>query len=734
MSKTFLLWSLTLFLTANASSQNNFPPVYEIKTDTFSYDTLDNTYWQVLEDKEGKYLFNDIVSAHIANKFHYNADKILQLDDLKIHGYWIRFGLKNSTSHDLTICLGDVDIPSSEGSDFYVIDDNNQMTHYNNGFLTSWNKLNGIKEFRLVPIMIKQDQKVIIYRRIFMSYHFYHPNTILTGFHSAADIYLMSQKRYFGAIHNIFIFGVLAFASLFIFFFFIMVHEKVYLYFALYLFVLGVGRFNTNAEMYDVFFRDHPFAFSYFINSFWVFPDIFLILFIRSLLNTKYLLPRWDKFLIILTVTYSISWLLHLIIKFSFVGNNVTGSLVAIQAALLEICIPITFVLSVQSIKFDKELLMLVLPLQSAWGLLRGILSITDWLAGDYNVYKYKILFLLKNNWYGLETILLIALTISFSWILLKRFGELKKQLLQKEFEKEIERARLIEEQKAELEKTVEQRTYELKHSLQDLKSTQAQLIQQEKMASLGELTAGIAHEIQNPLNFVNNFSDVNRELLSEMKGEIKKGNYDDVDSIASNVIDNEEKINRHGKRADEIVKGMLQHSRSSSGQKELTNINALCDEYLRLAYHGLRAKDKSFNAKFETDFDPSIGKINIVPQEIGRVILNLINNAFYAVNEKAKQNISGYKPIVIVSTKTVKPPSGGLAAKISVIDNGGGIPQNIIDKIFQPFFTTKPTGQGTGLGLSLSYDIITKGHGGTLKAVTKEGEGSEFIIEIPIT
>jgi signal transduction histidine kinase len=270
-----------------------------------------------------------------------------------------------------------------------------------------------------------------------------------------------------------------------------------------------------------------------------------------------------------------------------------------------------------------------------------------------------------------------------------------------------------------------------LEKTLKELKSTQSQLIQSEKMASLGELTAGIAHEIQNPLNFVNNFSEVNKELLTELNEEIEKGNYSEAKSIAKDAISNQEKINHHGKRADAIVKGMLQHSRSSSGAKEPTDINALADEYLRLSYHGLRAKDKSFNATTKTDFDESIGKINIIPQDIGRALLNLINNAFYAVDEKKKKSGNTYEPIVTVSTRTVKPPSGGLGAEIRVADNGNGIPQKVLDKIFQPFFTTKPTGQGTGLGLSLSYDIL-KAHGGEIKVNTKENEGTEFTIILP--
>ena len=266
-----------------------------------------------------------------------------------------------------------------------------------------------------------------------------------------------------------------------------------------------------------------------------------------------------------------------------------------------------------------------------------------------------------------------------------------------------------------------------LEKTLTDLKSTQSQLIQSEKMASLGELTAGIAHEIQNPLNFVNNFSEVSNELLDEMNEELDKGDIEEAKAISADIKQNLEKINHHGKRADAIVKGMLQHSRSSSATKEPTDINKLADEYLRLAYHGLRAKDKSFNATMLTEFDETIGKIEIIPQDIGRVILNLITNAFYATNEKSHQNIEGYEPTVTVSTKKLDN-----TIEISVKDNGNGIPQKVIDKIFQPFFTTKPTGQGTGLGLSLSYDIV-KVHGGELKVETKEGERSEFIIDLPI-
>jgi signal transduction histidine kinase/ligand-binding sensor domain-containing protein len=289
-------------------------------------------------------------------------------------------------------------------------------------------------------------------------------------------------------------------------------------------------------------------------------------------------------------------------------------------------------------------------------------------------------------------------------------------------------RTKALQREKIILEEKVTYRTAQLNQSLENLKSTQAQLIQSEKMASLGELTAGIAHEIQNPLNFVNNFSEVNEELLAELKSEAEKGNLEEVKSIADDLIQNEQKIHHHGKRADAIVKGMLQHSRSSDGVKEPTDLNALCDEYLRLAYHGLRAKDNSFNAAYSTNFDNSLGLVQVTPQEIGRVLLNLINNAFYAVAEKSKTAGPDYQPAVSIATRKMDNQ-----VEISVSDNGNGIPEAIREKIFQPFFTTKPTGQGTGLGLSLSYDIVTKGHSGDLKVETNLGVGSTFIIALPV-
>ena len=322
-------------------------------------------------------------------------------------------------------------------------------------------------------------------------------------------------------------------------------------------------------------------------------------------------------------------------------------------------------------------------------------------------------------------------------YVMVQNSREVKQRL------KQEERLREAEARKAELEHLVAERTAELsqqkdalEQTLTELKAAQDQLVHAEKMASLGELTAGIAHEIQNPLNFVNNFAELSVELAHELLEELEKPDFDRgfVEELVRDLTQNQEKINHHGKRAANIVSGMLQHARSSTGAKEPTDLNALADEYLRLSYHGLRAKDKSFNANMRTDFDPAVGTVAAVPQDLGRVLLNLINNAFYAVAQKKKNlaaassGAEAYEPTVAVSTQ-----KRSNTVEIRIRDNGTGIPDSLRAKIFQPFFTTKPTGQGTGLGLSLAYDIVTKGHGGTMDVETQEGEGTVFIIQLPL-
>ena len=364
------------------------------------------------------------------------------------------------------------------------------------------------------------------------------------------------------------------------------------------------------------------------------------------------------------------------------------------------------------------------------WAIAAGVLITLFWVL-IYVIIKLIELTPLSNGELMVVTLLYVSIPLSLLVYVSLRFREIISEVRETAAKvlqvTEEKRQQALNQQKL-LEQEVKRQTADLTEALQNLKATQSQLIQSEKMASLGELTAGIAHEIQNPLNFVNNFSEVNKEMIDELQTELEAGNTEEAIAISNDIKDNEEKINHHGKRADAIVKGMLQHSRQTKGVKELTDINALCDEYLRLSYHGLRAKDKSFNAEFKTDFDKSIEKINVVPQDIGRVLLNLCNNAFYAVSEKKKTGDENYQPAVLVQTK-----KENNNVRVTVSDNGNGVPQNIIDKIFQPFFTTKPTGEGTGLGLSLSYDII-KVHGGNIHVETKEGEKSEFVISLPVT
>ena len=442
---------------------------------------------------------------------------------------------------------------------------------------------------------------------------------------------------------------------------------------------------------------------------------IVLFGYLRNNLQTKTLYPQWDKFLL---------GGLMVSVAFLIISTTIKSSEVITRWIAHGLFFAIIY-LAIKRKEFKPVLSIVyaIIPLVAINFIEDVVMLISTSFYDEWSDY-FKTAGIFASIW-------LVAMLI----INRRQRKALEKERL-KTAEKEKE-VKVTESLKAELELQVAERTKaltiqkeELQLALDELKATQSQLIQSEKMASLGELTAGIAHEIQNPLNFVNNFSEVNAELLDELTHELDNGKIDEARVIAKDIRENEQKINHHGKRADAIVKGMLQHSRTSSGIKEPTDINQLADEYLRLAYHGLRAKDKTFNASMKTDFDASVNTINIIPQDIGRVILNLITNAFYAVTDKKKNLPEGtvYEPMVTVTTK-----KGKDQVVISVRDNGDGIPSKVIDKIFQPFFTTKPTGQGTGLGLSMSYDIVTKSHGGELKVDTKEGLYTEFKIILPL-
>jgi signal transduction histidine kinase len=734
MKKIFLFGVVSLVSYTKMIAQTNLPPVYEIKSDTAFRQDFANEYYQMLEDKEGKWTIEQVIAAPLADQFHQRNIKPATADTV-VHTYWFRYSLKNITGHEISMAFHS----RGENSDFYLFDSAGHFTHFLSGNNVAWSKKNGIKTNNTIPIKLKADEKMVVYYRINndkagMPSGF--KIDILNNEKNLNRLFIDNQDTYYTttSFFPVLLAGFLFMAALFNFFFFLTVKERMYLYFALWVLTLAI----LAGPLIDIVAREYPNIPQPFFVIVLASFDFFLLQFIRHYFQTFRYTKRWDKWLIGLIFVLLISYLFAFFIPSlrDTTGGTSPGSLLNI--ILISIVIISSFITLLIFKRLHhtnvKPFFIAVIPfLVSIAFILLMIVVITKDPSSRFDKLYNTLMFFS-----------LIWMVVSFSWTLFRRYNNQAKALSEQALEieriareKEEERSRLIELQKTELEKQVLERTAELNNSLQNLRSTQSQLIQSEKMASLGELTAGIAHEIQNPLNFVNNFSDVNRELIDELNAERLKPNAERNEQlengILSDIKENEQKINHHGKRADAIVKGMLQHSRSSSGVKEPTNINALADEYLRLAYHGLRAKDKSFNAKFETDFDNSIGKINLVPQEIGRVILNLINNAFYAVNEKQKHNLNGYEPTVIVSTKTVKPPLGSLGAKIEikVKDNGNGISQKNLDKIFQPFFTTKPTGQGTGLGLSLAYDIITKGHGGELNVETKEGEGSEFIIKL---
>jgi signal transduction histidine kinase len=520
---------------------------------------------------------------------------------------------------------------------------------------------------------------------------------------------------------------MMAVMVLYNFFIYLSLRDKAYLYYVLYTFLMTLLNAVVNGDTFKYLWPGVP-ALNHFIEIITCSVTITSILFAIHFLLTRQNAPKLHKVLRTLIISYACVLLLIIAQRFIMEGNMQAMTFLFAFIAF------ITFVLIVALLWAG------VVVLRSgyqpakfylvAWTFL--LVCVIIFILKDFNVFPYNF-FTLKSMQIGSAgEALLLSMALANRINLLKREKEEAQLQTVRSLE---ENEKLITEQNAILEKKVEERTQELKKAntqlmaaVQDLEETQTQLFQREKMASLGELTAGIAHEIQNPLNFINNFSEVNSELIAEMKQEISKGNTEVVLSLADNLDENEQKINRHGKRASSIVKGMLQHSRVSTGQKELTDINTLVDEYLKLSYHGMRAKDKTFNVELRTDFDPRIGKIDIAPQEIGRVLINLFNNAFYAVQQKQRLN-STFEPVVTVVTS-----KNSDKVVIHVKDNGIGISQKIVDKIFQPFFTTKPSGEGTGLGLSLSYDIVTKGHGGELKVTTKEGEFTDVMVVLPAT
>ncbi|MCW3110341.1 MAG: integral rane sensor signal transduction histidine kinase [Segetibacter sp.] len=744
MNKLYFL--LLCLFPVSLFAQSSIPEPFIINSDTTNYQMLGNVYWQIIEDTtSAKMNIENVTNPPVSNAFHQNSIANKN-PGYPVKTYWIRFKLKNNLPHNVNIILQQ----KSAYADFYISGDEGNWIHKTTGQNKSWSERDGYKLIMAIPVAIKPGKEITVYERLEFDYRISRPKPIQAGFGFTEKMiennYVDNDSFLFKTILGSFFIGLLFFAAVFNFFFFLVVHERVYFYYALCLLFGTINEYHN--IFFHVFFRDHP----SFINTngvfFLIFVNFFAIQMERYFLHTFFHYPRWDK---VLRFSIFIQLLAALAVYFvaphlSNDANNMVWNVWDWSQGIVLMCILTTFLLYIRNKdKSARQFVIACLPVATVWVVNYIIMNRTNSaIAIEWNKYYDR-----------LELLCISSLVIILSWILFDRYNILRKENAERALlnerlakQKEIERSQLIAQQKVVLEEEVAARTAELKQSLEDLKAAQKQLVQSEKMASLGELTAGIAHEIQNPLNFVNNFSEVSVELLEELKDgaltTLKEEYKIEAQEVMADLTENLQKIKHHGKRADAIVKAMLEHSNSRNSKKEPTNINVLTDKYFHLTYSGVTAKDKTFKVKLETHFDESIGKIEVIQQDIGRVLVNLFNNAFYSVKEKKKQAPlpskggienaqKGYEPTVTVTTSLALPSGGrGAVVSIHVRDNGIGIPQKIIDKIFQPFFTTKPTGQGTGLGLSLSYDII-KAQGGELTVETKEGEFAEFIIQLPV-
>ena len=721
---------LLLVISKLTYAQKDSIPLYVINADTLVF-KMDDAYWQMLVDTSGKLTIDDVRKPQVAAKFHANNTKTTGLGFSKQKHYWQRFRLKNNLGKETTLVFGNR-TTRSDKFDIYTIRSNGKMEKQTTGYYVPLNKRDGFKTRVAVTVKLAADEEIIVYKKIFLDK--LGPRRELAlglGFYEqfVQDSYI-NEPQFEGDVRNWFIAGILIFGFFINFFFYYIVREKVYLYLALLLLFEGFWYTTLNS---NILFRNTPDTRDYIQFLFTHLSFFFCVSqFVRYFLKTKLYYPRWNKALIGLTLLMLLTDTINFIIGSNAESYQLRGLIPFVSSTSFA---AMMFALFFSFIFFKKEndkltnlSVVAALPAFFLWSFVYYITRIFEILNYRYDQNPPAFMSWMYEKQPLMEMFFVGWFAILFTWILMQRYALLRKQLTMQALEREKEKTELINRQKEELEKQVEERTSELKDSIEELKTTQKQLIHSEKMASLGELTAGIAHEIQNPLNFVNNFSEVNTELIDEMQNLVKEGNTGEALELAADLKANLEKINFHGKRADSIVKNMLQHSRKSTGNKEPADLNALTDEYLRLSYHGLRAKDKSFNATIETHYDPSVGKVDMISQDFGRVLLNLFNNAFYSVAKKKQEASKEYQPTVMVTTQR-----NNNHVEIKIRDNGLGIPKSLLDKIYQPFFTTKPTGEGTGLGLSLSYDIVTKAHGGQIKFDTKEGEFAEFRIALPV-
>ncbi|OKS87410.1 sensor histidine kinase [Mucilaginibacter polytrichastri] len=699
-----LICVLLLLISFDAAAQKNtFPEAFKITADTAASLNIPDANWQYLLEKK------PLTIAQVSSPEYSTLFKKNDKADKSYQEYWVRYKVKNTLNKVLEIT-----ILGRQDAAIFISGSDGKWHYYRTGFQVPWSQRDGLKKVDQIIYKLPAGNEITVYKRDICYSSDTDPIPII-GFKDA-----VLYARYvnndsdaadlFAAV----IFGILLFAALINLFFFYIIREKVYLLYSIMLVLGGLSIFSPGISL---LFREYPQIYFYGSLFPWAISVGLSILVTLMFLDVRHNYPRLYK------LQCTISLVLVIALLFLFINSEIR--VLKGYDYLLEYIIALLVVVSVLSII---------------------VISIIDWYkkrrsAGLFMlaVFPFFVFFISSfflPDWFNVVLKLsIIWAVVVISWSLFNRYkGVLNlsiQQSLDKERllrEKEEERNELIAKQNDLLEQQVTERTAELQHSLENLKKAQTQLVQSEKMASLGELTAGIAHEIQNPLNFVNNFSDVNREMIDELKEELKAGNVDEALAIANDIQQNEEKIIQHGKRADNIVKGMLQHSRSNTGERQISNINTIADEFLKLSYHGLRAKDKSFNADLTTHFYDNLPLINIVAQDIGRVLLNLFNNAFYAVNQQKKTKGAEYKPEVSVATGI---ENGYIV--VTVTDNGIGIPNEIKDKIMQPFFTTKPSGEGTGLGLSLSYDIVVKGHGGKIEILSEDGSYTRFEIRLPV-
>ncbi|MFC5409185.1 ATP-binding protein [Larkinella bovis] len=725
----FLLICWLAFL-PTGFAQQPWPPVFEFKTDSARI-TVDSTHYQVLEDLTQKLTFEQVRRSP---DFRYDTPS-----DPKrtAHVCWVRFRVRNSLPHALD--LYSLNFYASY-LDLYWQDSTQRWHHQKTGDLVPENQISdrhGSKERARLFLHLKPGEQLTLYQRLETAY--WHPamsevqpqfQTEQNRFHAFYQSTWVEKGWKLDYFDGIMI-GILLLAVCYNLLIFVSIRDTVYLYFAICLLFFTLDRNQYGIQ--QAFLPNQPYLFKLAGNFFFT---VFFFFFIQSIL--KFIQARLELRRLNLAITFFLIVSLGVnIIQFfifRFPGSSPYGFQFGMEI-LIRVIYILTTIAVVKKIRRGSSdarfALLATLPLFSYW-----LFTLSTHLFGRYFGLKLSQSFRAAMPY--VEGFCFAWLIISFSGALFNRYNLARKRVAQQAIEKEqlekereIERNRIIASQNERLEQQVKERTAQLQTSLEELKAAQNQLIQQEKLASLGELTAGIAHEIQNPLNFVNNFSDVSAELVSELEDERQKPDRDTEleQELLGDLKQNLQKISHHGRRASQIVRSMLAHSRTSAGERQPTHLNGLCDEYLRLAYHGLRAKDNTFNCELITDFDARIGLVNIVPQEMGRVLLNLFNNAFYTVQEKQKTASEPYKPVVSVQTK-----AGDRRIEIRVIDNGMGMPALVQEKVFQPFFTTKPTGEGTGLGLSLSYDIVTKGHNGTLTVTSQPGNGTEFVITLPVT